>query len=40
MKTIQDVILEVERGEADYGVFPIENSTGGAVALIARDPRR
>ncbi|MGB0370315.1 MAG: prephenate dehydratase [Opitutales bacterium] len=31
MKTIQDVILEVERGEADYGVFPIENSTGGAV---------
>ena len=32
MKTIQDVVLEVERGEADYGVFPIENSTGGAVA--------
>ena len=32
MRTIQDVILEVERGEADYGVFPIENSTGGAVA--------
>ncbi|MEM7671697.1 MAG: prephenate dehydratase, partial [Verrucomicrobiota bacterium] len=31
MKTIKDVILEVERGEADYGVFPIENSTGGAV---------
>ena len=33
MKTIHDVILEVDRGEADYGVFPIENSTGGAVNL-------
>jgi chorismate mutase/prephenate dehydratase len=31
MKTIPDVFLEVERGDADYGVIPIENSTEGAV---------
>jgi chorismate mutase/prephenate dehydratase len=31
MKTISDVFTEVERGEADYGVIPIENSTEGAV---------
>ncbi|MGJ3242069.1 MAG: prephenate dehydratase [Opitutales bacterium] len=31
LNTIPDVITEVERGEANYGVFPIENSTGGAV---------
>lgn len=31
MQTIQDVIMEVERGDADYGVFPVENSTGGVV---------
>jgi len=31
MKTIPDVFAEVERGEADYGVIPIENSTEGAV---------
>jgi len=28
---IQDVFLAVERGEADYGVIPVENSTEGAV---------
>ncbi len=31
IKTIPDVFAEVERGEADYGVIPIENSTEGAV---------
>ncbi len=31
MKTIADVFTEVERGDADYGVIPIENSTEGAV---------
>jgi chorismate mutase/prephenate dehydratase len=31
MKTIPDVFAEVERGTADYGVIPIENSTEGAV---------
>lgn len=31
MTTIADVFVEVERGEADYGVIPIENSTEGAV---------
>lgn len=31
LNTIMDVIIEVERGDADYGVFPIENSTGGSV---------
>jgi chorismate mutase/prephenate dehydratase len=31
LNTIVDVIIEVERGDADYGVFPIENSTGGSV---------
>lgn len=29
--TIADVFLEVERGRADYGVVPIENSSEGAV---------
>ncbi len=29
--SIADVFAAVERGEADYGVIPIENSTGGAV---------
>jgi chorismate mutase / prephenate dehydratase len=29
--TIKDVFIEVERGRADYGVVPIENSTSGAV---------
>lgn len=31
MGTIADVFAAVEKGEADYGVIPIENSTGGAV---------
>lgn len=31
MATIADVFVAVEKGEADYGVIPIENSTGGAV---------
>jgi chorismate mutase/prephenate dehydratase len=31
IKTIPDVFAEVETGEADYGVIPIENSTEGAV---------
>ena len=31
MKTIADVFAEVEHGDADYGVIPIENSTEGAV---------
>jgi chorismate mutase/prephenate dehydratase len=31
MKTIADVFTDVERGDADYGVIPIENSTEGAV---------
>lgn len=30
-ESISDVFLEVERGEADYGVVPIENSVEGAV---------
>ena len=30
-KSIADVFLEVERGAADYGVVPIENSIEGAV---------
>ncbi|MCX6355327.1 MAG: prephenate dehydratase [Candidatus Aureabacteria bacterium] len=29
--TIEDVFSQVERGEADYGVVPIENSIEGAV---------
>jgi len=29
--SIADVFAAVEQGEADYGVIPIENSTGGAV---------
>jgi len=31
VQTISDVFTEVERGRADYGVVPIENSTGGVV---------
>lgn len=31
MSTIPDVFTAVAKGEADYGVIPIENSTGGAV---------
>lgn len=31
MPTIADVFSAVTQGEADYGVIPIENSTGGAV---------
>ncbi len=30
-ETIKDVFTEVERGRADYGVVPIENTTSGAV---------
>ncbi|MBI4398979.1 MAG: prephenate dehydratase [Candidatus Omnitrophica bacterium] len=30
-QNIGDVFLEVEKGNADYGVIPIENSTEGAV---------
>jgi len=32
MPTIPDVFAVVERGEADYGIVPIENSTGGIVS--------
>jgi chorismate mutase/prephenate dehydratase len=31
VESIKDVFNEVERGRADYGVVPIENSTSGAV---------
>ncbi len=31
VESIKDVFTEVERGRADYGVVPIENSTSGAV---------
>lgn len=31
LSAIPDVFTAVQRGEADYGVIPIENSTGGAV---------
>ena len=31
LKTIGEVFEEVERGDCDYGVVPIENSTEGAV---------
>lgn len=31
LRTINDVFLSVERGEADYGLIPIENSTEGVV---------
>jgi chorismate mutase/prephenate dehydratase len=31
VENIKDVFNEVERGRADYGVVPIENSTSGAV---------
>jgi len=30
-KSISDVFIEVEKGRADYGVVPIENSTEGVV---------
>jgi len=32
MPTIPDVFVAVAKGEADYGVIPIENSTGGVVS--------
>ncbi|GHB94582.1 prephenate dehydratase [Cerasicoccus arenae] len=32
MPTIPDVFAAVEKGEADHGVIPIENSTGGVVS--------
>jgi len=31
VRSIPDVFTEVERGRADYGVVPIENTTGGVV---------
>jgi len=31
VETIKEVFTEVERGRADFGVVPIENSTSGAV---------
>jgi chorismate mutase/prephenate dehydratase len=31
VENIRDVFTEVERGRADYGVVPIENTTSGAV---------
>ncbi len=31
VESIKEVFTEVERGRADYGVVPIENSTSGAV---------
>jgi len=31
VESIRDVFIEVERGRADYGVVPIENSSSGAV---------
>jgi chorismate mutase/prephenate dehydratase len=31
VESIKDVFTEVERGRADYGVVPIENSSSGAV---------
>jgi chorismate mutase/prephenate dehydratase len=31
LSTINDIFTAVEKGEADYGVIPIENSTEGAV---------
>lgn len=31
MATIADIFTAVEKGEADYGVVPVENSTEGAV---------
>lgn len=32
MGTISDIFSSVERGEVDYGVIPIENSTEGAIS--------
>jgi chorismate mutase / prephenate dehydratase len=32
VENIKDVFSEVERGRADYGVVPIENTTSGAVS--------
>ncbi|MFH2070966.1 MAG: prephenate dehydratase [Elusimicrobiota bacterium] len=31
-KTIRDVFIEVEKGRADYGVVPIENSAEGVIS--------
>src|SRR5262249_14592372 len=31
MRTISEVFSEVDKGRADFGVVPIENSTGGGV---------
>jgi chorismate mutase/prephenate dehydratase len=31
MRTISEVFAEVDKGRADFGVVPIENSTGGGV---------
>ena len=31
LKSISDIFIEVEKGRADYGVVPIENSTEGAI---------
>lgn len=33
-KTFEDVFLSLSRGEADYGVVPIENSSTGAIAEV------
>lgn len=34
MGTFDEVFREVEADHADYGVVPVENSTGGAVGLV------
>ena len=33
-KTFEDVFAAIDRGECDYGVLPIENSTAGSVTQI------
>ncbi|MBQ8341592.1 MAG: chorismate mutase [Clostridia bacterium] len=33
-KTFEDVFSAIDRGECDYGVLPIENSTAGSVTQI------
>ncbi len=33
-KTFEDVFKAVERGECDYGVLPVENSTAGSVSAV------